>query len=1239
MAEQIEEDDASWSEVLATLALTGVTGAVFLTIFEVARRVPSLTEVFDRRRMTKPFRTPPPLLRNSIFEWLFLSTEPIYSEYSDLAHMGDVLKEKRRQRNPGHAGIFSGLFRRKNPDKQKKKKEEGQRHHSNHGDDGPPAEILQVHSTFSGSDGIEVHSNHSGSDGIEIQHQTSGPNYYNSDYPPDSNQNKVNTNIIIKTHLTPNVEVVHGRRLPKEIAEYAKANDLSEEQMYDYEQRLLEQERLDEIEFQKRRRDQVERMSNFQKFFMFSNHFHIDSMSSNALDLESQLSSTDLSGIEKRTTLNLPPRKSRFWYIGFEQGEKVSLHNNQSVSSPINTSISSGGAIPGSLNVSMSVTDPFAASPANSHVSSKRLDSPRSLFRRMLSTRYKSVNHASQQFAAAPQVSDPDNNFINRHLKSISVQQKRPLSGSDKELLRCIGLDTFVMIRFLRFCFDVTFYPFICACIFLMPTYCTNDFNGIFEDVNTQTDGYFCITINRLEPKSLKLWVPWGFSFCYYIWILRRLWVEWETFIPLRFDFLVNGDVENEKPEESTSFKSRAVVSNQNDVQLHLEQYRNSVLVEFVPESHRRGQELFQFFDAVFPGQVKRAEILLNATELTRLINKRQSLIEKFENIYAESAYERKMYNQMKENAGNNKKICCFHKTLKKPEDPTTRIGKSMFCCGKKVVKALPYYTAEINNLSRKVSQEYKRVTYEQIAVEDTNENKEAFHHAAAAAQKFITGKGGDLKCDTGFLEFTNLTTKQSAVQCNITGSTGYMVTTSAPDPRDILWENATVEKQSIIVKRAQCGLLLLVGTLFWLLLVGSITSISNLEELREKGILPQDFLVDKDSFWYDLVQGYIPVIILELIMLVVPFILRIIATKFIRLKTHSEIDQFVYKWHFGYRITNLVSIIVRQQVLKTLSLFFTNPRSTIDYLTGSIASSSQFFLNNMLISAGTETLFELSQITKICRHFIRHQFVTIEATSKRQLERMREPISLEWGEKVPMFIFALLVATMYSAIVPIVMGSCALYFFIAAKVYTHQALFIYAQPYEGGGKLMYQLNRSVLGIVYISIMFFAAIIYLQGAEIFAVGIFLVVMLLITFIVDRRITTTFVNPSTTLAMTNARIIDEETNAIKERSRLYREFRDAKKRKRREENEENSRRNNYLPAGTLPTLSESNSFESNGLGPSAGIESDEGLRRRHHTTRSSGDEDDMDMGNKTIEFYLYRQPQLNKELWETGPRID
>ena len=68
-------------------------------------------------------------------------------------------------------------------------------------------------------------------------------------------------------------------------------------------------------------------------------------------------------------------------------------------------------------------------------------------------------------------------------------------------------------------------------------------------------------------------------------------------------------------------------------------------------------QKLFQFFEAVFPGQVKRAEVLLNATELSTLMKKRQSLIEQYEDIYAKHSYEKKKYHLKKTDTEEEKNI------------------------------------------------------------------------------------------------------------------------------------------------------------------------------------------------------------------------------------------------------------------------------------------------------------------------------------------------------------------------------------------------------------------------------------------------------------------------------------------------------------------------------------------------------------------------------------------------------
>ncbi len=79
MAEELVEDQESWAEVSVTLLFTSATSGLFLIMFEVLRRNPVVSSVFDSRRKANPSRTPPPLMHTRYFEWLFLSTDPAYT--------------------------------------------------------------------------------------------------------------------------------------------------------------------------------------------------------------------------------------------------------------------------------------------------------------------------------------------------------------------------------------------------------------------------------------------------------------------------------------------------------------------------------------------------------------------------------------------------------------------------------------------------------------------------------------------------------------------------------------------------------------------------------------------------------------------------------------------------------------------------------------------------------------------------------------------------------------------------------------------------------------------------------------------------------------------------------------------------------------------------------------------------------------------------------------------------------
>jgi hypothetical protein len=104
------------------------------------------------------------------------------------------------------------------------------------------------------------------------------------------------------------------------------------------------------------------------------------------------------------------------------------------------------------------------------------------------------------------------------------------LSPAEEELLRCAGLDTYLLIRFARFGFDVCFYPFLFACVTVIPVYITCVPRSLFQGANGEImasatiliDGFFSLTINRIETGSSKMYWIIVFTFFLYFFVLVR---------------------------------------------------------------------------------------------------------------------------------------------------------------------------------------------------------------------------------------------------------------------------------------------------------------------------------------------------------------------------------------------------------------------------------------------------------------------------------------------------------------------------------------------------------------------------------------------------------------------------------------------------------------------------------------------------------------------------------------------
>jgi len=451
--------------------------------------------------------------------------------------------------------------------------------------------------------------------------------------------------------------------------------------------------------------------------------------------------------------------------------------------------------------------------------------------------------------------------------QDIDIHASRPgkeLSVGDRELVRCAGLDTYLMLRLAHFGFDVTFYPFIVACVAVLPIYWRNSTGGDFLSV----------TIISLPNSSWQLNLITFFTACLYVYILRRLWLEWDVFITLRHDYLAHGD---------QSFDQRPT---------YLRKFRNSIMVECIPSTSNDDISLTLMFETLFPGQIRHAEMLIDTTKLAGILEERRKLIGKYDDIDAQIKYEQWVHEVR---ADNTKREEVHEKLLTESGEP-----KEQNRCWSQ--PSLAFYADKIRMIDNEAENEYD------VIVDSRNRSMSRPRYASnteaisSTGQPNIPSDQGMTKeedtviSSTGFVEFTSLVAKQSAVQCNLTGQSNYILTSNAPDPRDMLWKNINAERGTTERRHTLVQTLLVVGLFLWGAFVTYLQGKTK-EAVERIGILPKGVMT-----------GYLPTAIISLVLIYLPHLFSVLAVRVIRFKSVSMVDEFILLWNTCYRLANIFS-------------------------------------------------------------------------------------------------------------------------------------------------------------------------------------------------------------------------------------------------------------------------------------------------------------------------------------------
>ena len=183
------------------------------------------------------------------------------------------------------------------------------------------------------------------------------------------------------------------------------------------------------------------------------------------------------------------------------------------------------------------------------------------------------------------------------------------------------------------------------------------------------------------------------------------------------------------------------------------------------------------------------------------------------------------------------------------------------------------------------------------------------------------------------------------------------MTVRSAPNPKDIRWENVMIPQRQIDMRRTIADITLTIGALFWSLVLGFITQISSLETMSREYSWLQAY---SGTFIYSVFNSYLTSGMLLALLSVLPLIFDMIARNYEGLKLESEIQNSIMTRYFYYQLANVFVSVYAGSIITALHQIFDSPSSL---LISCLRSSFSIYFANSIVKTFTAVPIEMLRL------------------------------------------------------------------------------------------------------------------------------------------------------------------------------------------------------------------------------------------------------------------------------------
>ena len=557
-----------------------------------------------------------------------------------------------------------------------------------------------------------------------------------------------------------------------------------------------------------------------------------------------------------------------------------------------------------------------------------------------------------------------------------------------------------------------------------------------------------------------------------------------------------------------------------------------TIMIENIPEEYRTDEALKEYFEFLFPGGVvDSACVARDPLKLPELLSKREKIAENLEAAYVsfhfkfvrpkhrvlsdeneensdddnnddDDIYEdidegrEKKSVSAKANNNNNKNNNNNNKKTKSHENPMLKVGAKVGNIAAKLpggligttVDSIEYYEKALKKINRNVQREIEKNDYPPV----------------------VRG--------IGFVTFQDSAAANTAKQLFLNKDPHTFIVSSAPEPRDIFWENV---KQKPLIKRLSIipfrSLLQTAGSFslvtFWSIPVAAVQALTKLEKLEAY----VGFKLDDTERAF--LSGILPTIILAALMYVLPVLIEKIV-KFGGVLTFSQLDKAVSLRFLAFQVKDVLLVSTLSGALvETVQTMITQPKEIPGLLASSLPNLYFFYVSYVMLLAFAFYPSQLLQIGTVVKQLI----AVKRAKGNERLRRMAlkptppaQGIPRTYSSALLVFV----ITFVFSSIAPLILPFSLIFFIFGWGVVRYMSMYVWEPKYESGGIMWLNIVDAV---IYGLIMYQCTFIGLFGLkEGFGQAAAVTILPFVSYMWKRYLTSWFTRPFDTLSLAEIR---------------------------------------------------------------------------------------------------------------------